>query len=76
MRSIIRSRTFTTSLEGKLRQDCGGEEEIICEANQVSLLELLAHPPRTNFHVIGIDEDYTVRVAKPLAVFRGIPTEW
>jgi mannose-6-phosphate isomerase-like protein (cupin superfamily) len=37
---------------------------------KINLLELLApHPPRTNFHVIGVDEDYTVRVAKTIGRF-------
>jgi len=32
---------------------------------KINLLELLApHPPRTNFHVLRIDESYSVRVAK------------
>lgn len=37
---------------------------------KINLLELLApHPPRTNFHVIGVDKDYTVRVAKTIGRF-------
>jgi mannose-6-phosphate isomerase-like protein (cupin superfamily) len=37
---------------------------------KVNLLELLApHPPRTNFHVIEVDEVYTVRVAKTIGRF-------
>lgn len=37
---------------------------------KVNLLELLApHPPRTNFHVIEVDRDYTVRVAKTIGRF-------
>lgn len=32
---------------------------------RINFLELLAdHPPRTNFNVIRVDEDYSVRVAK------------
>lgn len=32
---------------------------------KVNLIELLApQPPRANFHVIRVDEDYSVRVAK------------
>jgi mannose-6-phosphate isomerase-like protein (cupin superfamily) len=37
---------------------------------KINLLELLApHPPRTNFHVIAVDEEYTVRVAKTIGRF-------
>jgi mannose-6-phosphate isomerase-like protein (cupin superfamily) len=32
---------------------------------KINLLDLLApHPPRTNFHVVRVDERYSVRVAK------------
>ena len=37
---------------------------------KLNLLELLAPcPPRTNFHVIAVDKDYTVRVAKTVGRF-------
>lgn len=37
---------------------------------KTNLLELLApHPPRRNFHVIALDKDYTVRVAKTIGRF-------
>jgi homogentisate 1,2-dioxygenase len=37
---------------------------------KVNLFDLLSpHPPRTNFHVIRVDEDYTVRVAKTIGRF-------
>lgn len=37
---------------------------------KINLLELLApHPPRTNFHVITVDQEYTVRVAKTAGRF-------
>lgn len=37
---------------------------------KVNLLELLdPHPPRTNIHVIEVDENYTVRVAKTIGRF-------
>jgi mannose-6-phosphate isomerase-like protein (cupin superfamily) len=36
--------------------------EALRKTNLVDLLK--AHPPRTNFHVIRIDERYSVRVAK------------
>ncbi len=37
---------------------------------KTNLIELLApHPPRTNFHVIGVDEQYTVRVARTVGRF-------
>jgi mannose-6-phosphate isomerase-like protein (cupin superfamily) len=32
---------------------------------RINLIELLdAHPPRTNFNVVKVDKDYSVRVAK------------
>ncbi len=37
---------------------------------KTNLLQLLTpHPPRTNFHVIKVDQDYTVRVAKTAGRF-------
>jgi len=40
------------------------------QPKKTNLLELLApHPPRTNFHVIAVDQEYTVRVAKTVGRF-------
>ncbi len=40
------------------------------QPKKTNLLELLApHPPRTNFHVITVDQEYTVRVAKTIGRF-------
>lgn len=40
------------------------------QPKKTNLLELLApHPPRTNFHVIAVDQEYTVRVAKTAGRF-------
>jgi mannose-6-phosphate isomerase-like protein (cupin superfamily) len=42
----------------------------MCKPTKINLLELLApHPPRTNFHVIEVDKDHTVRVAKTIGRF-------
>lgn len=42
----------------------------MAQPTKTNLMELLApHPPRTNFHVIAVDQDYTVRVAKTVGRF-------
>jgi mannose-6-phosphate isomerase-like protein (cupin superfamily) len=42
----------------------------MAQLTKTNIMALLApHPPRTNFHVIQVDEEYTVRVAKTIGRF-------